>query len=133
MIKQALLFVVSTGVLIYFVTPVADDKQNQPTVQEASKPKPATQSTTPDYWGDEGDDDDTENEGEEFVFGQPVVYSEEEEEEEDYQPVPPASSIATNQRTSVRRAAASDSPKSGRLGSKENPIDLTPPGGRQKS
>ncbi len=136
MIKQAVLFVASTGVLIYFITPVDDDQKRQPAVQEASEPKTRDQQDLSNSWDANGDD-----ENEEFVFGEPLVYSEndrpssenEGEEEGEYKPAAPQVTKLVRRANYVSPAVYSKAPKPGGLGSKENPIDMSPPGGRQKN
>ncbi|MEP2102918.1 MAG: hypothetical protein ABJP02_05785 [Parasphingorhabdus sp.] len=135
MIKQAVLFVVSTGVLIYFIAPVDDDKSSQPVVQKASDPKPSNQSASADSWYADSDDEE-----EPFVFGQPVTYSDDDEsdsgntdeKEREYQSTAGEVTGTSRKRSYAGVTANSGASKSGRPGSKGNPIDLTPPGGRQK-
>ncbi len=132
MIKQAILFVVSTGTLIYFIAPVDDEKAAEPVAEETSKTKSAAKANTSDQWGydDEGSD--------EFVFGEPLAYSDDDDApagnngEVAGTPGPiisePKKQIArTNY---ISPAVYSKAPKPGGPGSKDNPIDMTPPGGR---
>ncbi|WP_108809627.1 hypothetical protein [Sphingorhabdus sp. Alg231-15] len=133
MIKKAILFVVSTGTLIYFITPVDDEKAAEPIPEETSTTKPAVDADASDQWSyddDEGSD--------EFVFGEPLAYS-----DDDDAPVgnngevagAPGPTLSEPKRPIARTnyispAVYSKAPKPGELGSKDNPIDMTPPSGR---
>ncbi|QTD56635.1 hypothetical protein [Parasphingorhabdus cellanae] len=134
MIKQAVLFVASTGLLVYFIMPADKEKPSQPAVQEASGSKSNSQKEIADSWyADSGDEED-------FVFGEPLVYSEEDkpssnnvgEEEGGSQPVVNDVARIEKKRNYVSPAVYNKAPKPGGLGSKERPIDMSPPGGRQK-
>ncbi len=132
MIKQAILFVVSTGTLIYFIMPVDDEKTAEPVAEETSKTKPTVSAVTSDQWSydDEGSD--------EFVFGEPLAYSDDADTPagnngEIAGTAGPTINEPTKRiaRTNyVSPAVYSKAPKPGGPGSKENPIDMTPPGGR---
>ncbi|WP_109357290.1 hypothetical protein [Sphingorhabdus sp. EL138] len=134
MIKQAILFVVSTGTLIYFIAPVDDEKAAEPIAEETSKTKSAVKSSASDQWSYD-DDEGTE----EFVFGEPLEYSDDADT-----PAGNSGEIAGTAgptideptkriaRTNyISPAVYSKAPKPGGPGSKENPIDMTPPGGRK--
>lgn len=136
MIKQAVLFVASTGLLIYFIAPVDEDKKSKPVVQAAAEQKSSGQKDLSNSWYADSDD-----ENEEFIFGEPLVYSENEEpapenigeSEGEYKPIAPQVARIAGKPNYVSPAIYSEAPKPGGLGSKENPIDLTPPGGRRKN
>ncbi len=132
MIKQAVLFVASTGFLLYFITPADSDNQKPSTIQEASEPKPKYQQNLPAPW-----DADSDAEEEEFVFGEPLVYSDTDEtipeKNDEYSSAAPQVAKISRKPNFVNPAIYSETPKPGQPGSRENPIDLSPPGGRQKN
>lgn len=134
MIKQAVLFVASAGLLVYFVMPVDETEQNEPVVQAAADQKPVNEDNSSNSW--EAEDGAEE---EESVFGEPLAYSENErsDAEEKYEiegVVSKASNgpaIKAARKNYVSPSVYLQSPKPGGPGSKENPIDMSPPGGRQ--
>lgn len=135
MIKQAVLFVASTGLLIYFIMPVDDDAQKQAVVQETSKQKSNNRASPSNSWDTNYDDQE-----EDFVFGQPLVYSENDEQSAEnngeYEGEQPSAAGEVTKsvvrRNYVSPAIYSQAPKPGAPGSKGNPIDMSPPGGRQQ-
>ena len=127
MVKESILFVVSTGLLIYFVTPsdeptkadVAPDETQQ---QVATKSPPAD-----DGWGD----DESEEDYESFTFGEPLTVSDDDSDEpvdeeqssnREEQPDSGAKQAAPD--TGSRKNAAVSSPGSSEKGSIDNPIIL---------
>ena len=70
MIKETILFVASTGLLIYFVTPSEKPPKTDAAPVEVQKSARPVAETADDGWG-YGDDDDTEDES--FVFGEPLT------------------------------------------------------------
>lgn len=121
---------------MYFITPTDKDDQKPPATQEASKPKSDNQQDLSNSW-----EADSGNEDEEFVFGEPLVYSEKDEpssenkgeNEGEYKPAAPQITKIAKRPNYVSPAIYSEAPKPGELGSKENPIDMSPRGGRQKN
>jgi hypothetical protein len=138
MIKQAVLFVASTGLLIYFIMPVDDENQSQqPVVENEVKPKPANKVDSTDSW-DAGSGD---SEGEEaFVFGEPVTYSDDEylSGENTVGDQNSVSSTSNQQSASAEKPKFGSTPRNGgtpksrpsvRTG---KPRDLSPPGVRRQ-
>lgn len=78
MIKESILFVVSTGLLIYFVTPSDEPAKVDAAPAETQKPvKQATESAD-DGWG--YDDEDAEDD-ESFEFGEPFSGSDDDSDD----------------------------------------------------
>lgn len=134
MIKQAALFVVSTGTLIYFIMPVDDQKPTESIAQETSQTKSTVRTSPSNQWGyddDEGSD--------EFIFGEPLEYSDDADTPADNNgEIAGTAGPTINEPTKriartnyISPAVYSKAPKPGGIGSKENPIDMTPPGGRK--
>ena len=71
MVKESVLFVASTALLVYFVTPVDEPPEVEPAVEEVKNPVADVSAAPDDGWDydDESTDDGT------FVFGEPLVYS----------------------------------------------------------
>ncbi|WP_339824032.1 hypothetical protein [uncultured Parasphingorhabdus sp.] len=131
MLKESLIFVLSTGVLIYLIAPSAETANPQPVVDEVEEaaPPPAPVQSPEDAWGYEDED-----EGESFTFGEPLVHlndnSGDKSDQEDSGSGRPASwgdppsgsrSFASN-----GDIASAKSPKPGEKGSRENPIEIKP-------
>lgn len=129
MIKQAVLFIASTGLLVYFVMPADETEPKETVTQAKTVAKPVSQTNPEDSWDSENGDDDA-------VFGEPLTYDEEDEPaaEDATTKVPvkaPASLASKVARKTYNRAPVfRESPKPGELGSKENPVNLSPPGSR---
>ena len=131
MLKESLIFVLSTGVLIYFIAPSAEPEKPQTVVEEA---KPAAPSPAPVQSPDDAWDYDDEDEGETFTFGEPMTNPDENigdnSTEEDSGSGRPASwgdspsgngSLANNGQMGPKSG-----PKPGEKGSRENPIEAKP-------
>ncbi|GAB5488495.1 MAG: hypothetical protein Pars2KO_20650 [Parasphingorhabdus sp.] len=80
MMKEALLFVASTGVLIYFLSPVSQEEKAIPEKIEEPERVPKPTQSVDDSWGYEDEDDTTD---EDFVFGQPIVMGDDEDYEDE--------------------------------------------------
>jgi len=134
MIKEAGLFIISTGFLIYFISPVQKEQEPPPAKIEAKQKAVSATNDDSDYWGEE--EHDEEADGQEFVFGEPMMSTEpfgeidysdsyDEESQSDDRKLesePTPSPNVTTSRTAKSRRIHSSSPKPGELGSAENPI-----------
>ncbi len=131
MLKESLIFVLSTGVLVYLIAPSAEPEKPQPVVEEAepANPPPAPIQSPDDAWGY-----DDEEESESFTFGEPMTHLDDgigdESDDEDSDSGRPASwgdapsgskSFAGN-----GNMPPIDAPKPGGKGSRENPIETKP-------
>ena len=131
MLKESLIFVLSTGVLIYLIAPSAEPVKPQPVVEEAEEtaPPPAPVQSPEDAW-----DYDAEDESDSFTFGEPMTYlddnSNDSSNEEDSGSGRPASwgpppsgntSFAGN-----GNMAPTNGRRPGEKGSRENPIEVKP-------
>lgn len=125
MLKESILFVASTGLLIYFLTP--SDKAPETALAPAQMQetvKPAAQAPD-DAWGYEEEADD-----ENFVFGEPMTLLDDEdsekpqEDEDRSRRTEQADNSGSRNSPAARKAAAPspNSPRSGELGSLDNPI-----------
>lgn len=104
MVKESILFVVSTGLLIYFVTPSED-----PPKADAGADEVQTQVTPPvqssdDGWGYE---DGEEQDDESFVFGEPLTSF-----DNDYETDSDDTSSADEEEGSSRREQQADAGRS---------------------
>lgn len=132
MIKAALLFVASAGVLVYFVAPVGEDEAAPVAQEEVQKPQPVREAIDEDdEWGHDDDEGDGE---EEFVFGEPMT-SDDDDYEEDENEINMGSEVTSTDRAIAERpteyaepkskqSVDPSSPKPGKLGSASNPIVL---------
>ncbi len=128
MLKESILFVASTGLLIYFIAPSDKAPEAEPVAAKLQEPaKPAVEP--PDNaWGAEEEDDYAD--GESFVFGEPMTVLDDEngEKSSDEEQLSDRPEQADNSKSQTRdsaRAAANpspNSPRSGEPGSLENPI-----------
>jgi hypothetical protein len=131
MIKESILFVASTGLLIYFISPSDEPAEPEPVeeqVQETVAPAAQSPDNAWDY------DDEEADEGEDmFVFGEPMT----DPHAEDYEDEPVDEEAISNRQeqsasrqvnpapaVSDRQAASENSPRSGEKGSADNPIIL---------
>ncbi len=136
MMKEAALFVISAGTLVYFLAPVSEDEKPkpEPVKQEQSAPV-TTQVSEDDAWGyeDEGGDED-------FAFGQSLLDSNTGNDSVDGAEDKPADRPAQTSQLSaeqyqravasasrIRRPVVTRSPEPGETGSRENPQSLAPP------
>jgi len=126
MLKESLLLVASTGVLIYFVTPSEEPPQVQPVVEEA----PAIIQAEPPEPEDSWEADDSEDGGDEnFVFGEPMTIAGSESQEPWDEDTTPSLQYQPDKVTSKTRYSGSSarplagSPRPGELGSQQNPIE----------
>jgi len=125
MLKEAGLFIISAGFLVYFISP--SEEEPKPAVAEATKKVITTPTQTTDDWGDEEDED--------FVFGEPLVYSEDSESEAEDETleasgvapvVSPQPIQSVSRRTYRKPPVFKRSPAPGELGSRENPVVMSP-------
>ncbi len=127
MIKESILFVASTGLLIYFLTPPDEPVKPEAVEQESQKKATPVVRTADDKWGYE---DETEADDQAFAFGEPMtdldrdenVQSRDEEDSSDRQEQSGNTRAKTPSFTSNRKPASADSPVSGAKGSIDNPI-----------
>jgi hypothetical protein len=127
MLKESILFVVATGALIYFVSP-SDEPANAERLKEQVQKtvKPAVQASD-DGWGD---DENEEEGGENFTFGEPMTdpdseiddKPQNEDKPSDRQEQSENSGSKNTGTTSRRNARSANAPGSGKLGSIDNPI-----------
>lgn len=124
MIKQVLILAASVCGMALVIAIMSGESAPEPApakpVEEVKKVAPIVANTSQDdedYYSDEDDD---------FVFGEPVKYS----DGDDAEPIEAPSEIREATKPSSSYAAKPKprgaSPTSGALGSKENPVDLTP-------
>lgn len=127
MLKESILLVASTGMVIYFITPSEEPKKVQPVQAEVQEViRPVTQISDDSWENDETEEADDDN----FVFGEPMTVAGNESEEQpwdednnaslQYQP--------DNKRSTSRSSGGSNEPSSGsrrpgELGSLQNPIE----------
>ncbi len=125
MLKEAGLFVVSAGLLVYLVSP--SEEEPKPVVAEATKKANTTPTQEADDWDDEEDED--------FVFGEPLVYSEDSESEAEDESVEELGAVpvvsprpiqSVSRRTYRKAPVFKKSPAPGELGSRENPVVMSP-------
>jgi hypothetical protein len=135
MIKEAGLFVISAGFLVYFISPRDEQSKPQPTSAETTQRTVSSDEEEADYWGEEKDDEHAEQE---FVFGEPMTGTEPASEDGDSDSYDEDSAsrereVASKSKTSSDNTSSpavksrrihSSSPKPGELGSAENPIPL---------
>ena len=139
MLKEAAIFVVSAGTLVYFLAPVGEDEKPQPEpAGQEQVVAVATETSEDDDWGyeDEGEDDD-------FAFGQSLLDStgsdsaEEVGDPDENRPARSASRPSENYKRAVAAAnrnaprPVARTPKPGEIGSEENPRRLSPSVQRQ--
>ena len=127
MLKESILFVASTGVLIYLIAPADAPPKPEPVVVAVQEEVPS--AAPEDSW--DYDDDDTE---ESFVFGEPVTVLDGDDDEDDESSSDQSELVGQVQppnRASQRRSIASNgiivegrTPKPGAPGSIENPLAL---------
>ena len=124
MLKESILLVASTGVLIYLIAPSEPAPQPEPAKEEVQKIAASPPPPSKDVWDY---DDETDSGNEDFTFGEPMTFVDDGGNE------PPPSngqgnsgatgwysqSLASNAPPSSGR-----SPRPGAPGSRENPIAL---------
>jgi hypothetical protein len=131
MLKESILFVASTGLLIYIFTPSDEPSKVEPVkeqVQETVEPAVQTSDVSWDYDEDETADDDT------FVFGEPMTVTDspgnEESGDEDSSAnrLVPATDSGPKSRSYVSggNQPAANNPRPGAPGSIENPLESKP-------
>ena len=136
MLKESILFVASTGLLIYFIAPSSEPPE--PVKDQVQEPVRPVVETPDDGWGyeDEEDGDDEAYAEESFTFGDPMTLLDDDSADDRLddpsdRPEQPDNSGSRNRPSgtsaSVRAAARSspNSPRPGEPGSLENPIVLT--------
>ncbi len=132
MLKEAALFTVSTGILIYFISPVSEEKKVAPEKVENVEAAPRPVKSENDGWGYDDEDDVAE---EAFVFGEPMVadgdekYGEDEEGGKDSDEDGWDEDSSSGQSNGIEvtqntksRGVHPDSPKGSERGSKDNPV-----------
>jgi len=127
MIKEAILFVASTGLLLYFIAPSDKAPEAEAVKEQVQKPVKRNVPPADDGWGD--DDDEAESD-ESFTFGEPMTLLDDESADDSVDEEQPADSQEqadnsdSGSSASARAKAryAPDSPRSGKPGSLENPI-----------
>ncbi|MEW4467246.1 hypothetical protein AB1K62_05370 [Parasphingorhabdus sp. JC815] len=129
MIKEAGIFIISAGFLIYFISPVQEEQKPPPVKIETKQKTVSATSNEDDYWGGE---EYGEEEDQEFVFGEPMMSTEPFSQtdtrnlDEDYASTDEhvSTSPSPASRAVKNRPVHRSSPKSGELGSATNPIPL---------
>ena len=128
MVKESIMFVAATGLLIYFMTPSDDPAKPEAAALEGQKTvTPAAQSAD-DIWGYDDEDDNDES----FTFGEPITdlagdgdeKSQEEDDSSNRQRQSETTESKTTSFSSSRKTASANSPGSGQIGSINNPIIL---------
>lgn len=130
MIKEAILFVAASGLLIYFISPSDELPEVQPVKEEVQKTVKASAQTSNDSW--DYDEDDEEGGDDNFTFGDPTTDLDgndgeiSSDEVNDPYGQQQSGSKGTRGRAfaSNREPATSNSPRPGEKGSIENPIEL---------
>ena len=127
MIKESILFVASTGLLIYFIAPSDKDREAKPVQAEVQEPVKPPANSSDDGWGyDDGEGDADES----FTFGEPMTLLDDEGADDSPDEDPPAKrpEQADNGGSSTSKSARAqarpspNSPRQGEPGSLENPI-----------
>ncbi|CAO1653361.1 hypothetical protein [Parasphingorhabdus sp. NYA22] len=134
MLKESILLVASTGLVIYFITPSEEPKPVEPVPVEVQEMVQPVAPVSDDGWENE-DSETTDDEN--FVFGEPMVVAGSESEEqpwdEDNNVI--AGYQSDNKKSRSRSSGGSNepssgSPRPGELGSLQNPIERNSSGGR---
>ncbi|MGB5724520.1 MAG: hypothetical protein WBM39_08885 [Parasphingorhabdus sp.] len=126
MIKESILFVAATGVLIYFVTPSDDPVETGAVSEDAQKPVTRAPQTSDDGWGYE----DEEEEEESFVFGEPINdaadddddNSSDEEDDSERREQAESRETAPKPVSRSRQKSSANSPQPNEQGGVNNPI-----------
>ncbi|MEO9601063.1 hypothetical protein [Parasphingorhabdus sp.] len=131
MIKESVLFVASTGMLIYFLSPSGETPTPETIKAETQKKAVVAADVADDSWGEEEEEEEEEN-YEDFTFGQPITdsYDSEDddeawdEEESSYSEDAETANRAPSQRPTASRqkTASSNSPAPDDVGGINNPI-----------
>ena len=128
MLKESILFVASTGLLIYFIAPSDAPPADQPVKEQVQEPvKPAVQASD-DGWDNEDDEDEDSEES--FVFGDPMTVLDDENDSESVDEELRSARQEQADNSGARNSASAsrtpkpspNSPRSGEPGSLENPI-----------
>tara|TARA_R110001606_G_scaffold66778_11_gene153343 strand:+ start:1418 stop:1840 length:423 start_codon:yes stop_codon:yes gene_type:complete len=127
MLKESIVFVISTGALIYFISPSDEPAKPEPIKEEVQETvTPATEA--PDNaWGY---DDETDADGESFTFGDPMTNLDDDvakpsvDEDDNSGRQEQSSSTQSNSRSSASdsRTVSAASPATSEKGSVDNPI-----------
>ncbi|WP_417590809.1 hypothetical protein [Parasphingorhabdus sp.] len=132
MLKESILFVASTGLLIYFVTPSSEPSKPETVKEEIQKAATPTTQPADNAW----DYDDAEEGEESFTFGEPTMDLDTDYDDGDDNAAideDDASARSTRSEESTSRTQSADrsnrssfanSPASSELGSVDNPIVL---------
>ncbi|AMO71943.1 hypothetical protein [Sphingorhabdus sp. M41] len=130
MIKETLLFVAASGMLIYFISPSDEPPEVQPVEIEVQKPVESSVQTSDDNWDyDEGDEAEGDDD---FVFGDPMISLDDNDGEisSDDVNAPYGQQQSGSKANSGgafagnREPATSANPRPGERGSIENPIEF---------
>ena len=130
MLKESLLFVASAGLLIYFVSPSNEPPEAEPVAEEVQlKVAPPVQASD-DGWGYDDEAADVGEDG--FTFGDPMTLLDDgndqassDEQERSNRLVQSDFDRSRNRDSAGRGTSSSaNSPRSGELGSIDNPIVL---------
>ena len=135
MLKESILFVASTGLLIYFIAP--SDEPAAPVKQQVQQPAKPAVETPDDGWGyeDEGDGEEEAYADDNFTFGEPMTLVDDDsagdsqaEDDPSDRPEQPDNSRTRSKSSGTSAAIRSavrvspNSPRAGEPGSPENPI-----------
>ncbi|MEH6661097.1 MAG: hypothetical protein V7679_05545 [Parasphingorhabdus sp.] len=133
MLKESILLVASTGLVIYFITPSEEPKPVEPVQAEVQEVVQPVAPVSDDSWED---DETEESDDENFVFGEPMVVagSESEDQPWDEDNIAGAEYQSDNKKSRSRSFGGSNepssgSPRPGELGSLQNPIERNSSGG----
>ncbi|MEH6790743.1 hypothetical protein [Parasphingorhabdus sp.] len=69
MLKESILFVAGTGLMVYFLAPTATPPEEKPVSEAVQQPLPTVQESPDDAWGY----DEEESGADSFTFGDPMV------------------------------------------------------------
>ncbi len=125
MLKESILLVASTGVLIYLIAP--SDAPPEPEPVKVEVPKAVERVMLPSDDGWDYDDGDGEDSDDDFTFGEPMTFL---DSDNDQTSTDQSSSNGQGQSGNSgsiarsRKAPSAGSPRPGKPGSLENPIVL---------
>jgi len=125
MLKESILFVASTGLLIYFISPSDEPHKAEPVKEQVQKQAKPLAPASDDGWGDDEDEYDSEGS---FTFGEPMTDPDDDEDEQalDEDDRSDRQEQADNQESKStargKNRSSGRSPGSGEPGSIDNPI-----------
>jgi hypothetical protein len=128
MLKESILLVASTGVLIYLVSPSGEPPKPEPVKEEVQKIVASPAPASDDSW--EYSDEDMETDDDNFTFGEPMTFLDNDENEPSSDQPPSVAPASAGSRSFADSAPSPSggSPRPGAPGSRENPIALAPNG-----